>query len=52
MSITIADILKHVFSDKDMTEEVNQYTVSHTNTDNYTIEAKGITLQVTKEKCQ
>lgn len=47
--MTLQDILKHVFSEKDMTEEVNQYTVTHTNSDNYTIEAKGITIQVTKE---
>lgn len=48
--MTLQDILKHVFSDKDLTEEVNSYTVTHTNTDNYTIETKDITIQVTK-KC-
>ena len=46
--MTLAEVIKHVFSDKDMTEEVNSYTVTHTNSDNYTIEAKGITIQVTK----
>lgn len=48
--MTLQDILKHVFSDKEMTEEVNSYTVSHTNSDNYTIETNEITIQVTK-KC-
>lgn len=47
--MTLQDILKHVFSDKEMTEEVNSYTVSHTNTDNYTIETKEITIQVVKK---
>jgi hypothetical protein len=48
--MTLAEILKHVFTDKDMTEEVSQYTVTHTNTDNYTVEIdKKITLQVTKK---
>lgn len=47
--MTLAEVLKHVFSDKDMTEEVNSYTVSHTNTDNYTIETKEITIQVVKK---
>ena len=47
--MTLQDILKHVFSDKDMTEEVNSYTVTHTNSDNYTIEAKDITIQVVKK---
>lgn len=47
--MTLQDILKHVFSDKDMTEEVNKYAVTHTNSDNYTIEINGkIVLQVTK----
>lgn len=48
--MTLQDILKHVFSDKEMTEEVNSYTVTHTNTDNYTIETNKLTIQVTK-KC-
>ncbi len=48
--MTLAEVIKHVFSDKDMTKEVNSYTVTHTNSDNYTIEAEGITIQVTK-KC-
>lgn len=50
--MTLAEVLKHVFTDKDLTNEVDSYTVSHTNTDNYTIEVeKGkIQLQVTK-KC-
>ncbi len=48
--MTLAEVLKHVFSDKDMTEEVNSYTVTHTNSDNYTIEVDNkITLQVTKK---
>lgn len=47
--MTLAEVLKHVFSDKDMTQEVSSYTVTHTNTDNYTIETKGIILQVTKQ---
>ena len=47
--MTLQDILKHVFSDKEMTEEVNSYTVTHTNTDNYTVETKEITIQVTKK---
>ena len=47
--MTLQDILKHVFSDKEMTEEVNSYTVTHTNSDNYTIETKEITIQVTKK---
>ena len=47
--MTLAEVIKHVFSDKDMTEEVNSYTVTHTNSDNYTIEAKGITIQVVKK---
>lgn len=47
--MTLAEVIKHVFSDKDMAEEVNSYTVTHTNSDNYTIEAKGITIQVTKQ---
>ena len=42
--MTLQDILKHVFSDKEMTEEVNSYTVSHTNSDNYTIETNEITI--------
>ena len=48
--MTLADILKHVFTDKDLTKEVDSYTVTHTNTDNYSIEIdKGsITLQVVK----
>ena len=45
----LQDILKHVFSDKEMTEEVNSYSVTHTNSDNYTIETKEITIQVTKK---
>lgn len=48
--MTLQEVIKHVFSDKDMTEEVISYMVTHTNTDNYTIEAKDITIQVTK-KC-
>lgn len=48
--MTLQDILKHVFSDKDLTNEVDSYTVTHTNTDNYTIETNEITIQVTK-KC-
>lgn len=48
--MTLQEIFKHVFSDKDMTEEVEKYTVTHTNSDNYTIETKEITIQVTK-KC-
>lgn len=47
--MTLAEVLKHVFTDKDLTNEVDSYTVSHTNTDNYTIETKEITLQVTKK---
>jgi hypothetical protein len=47
--MTLAEVLKHVFSDKEMTEEVNSYTVTHTNTDNYTIETNEITIQVTKK---
>ena len=47
--MTLQDILKHVFSDKEMTEEINSYTVTHTNSDNYTIETKEITIQVTKK---
>lgn len=49
--MTLQDILKHVFTDKDLTNEVDSYTVSHTNTDNYTIEVeKGkIQLQVVKK---
>lgn len=49
--MTLAEVIKHVFTEKNMTEEVNNYSVTHTNNDNYTIEAKGITIQVTK-KCQ
>lgn len=48
--MTLQEVIKHVFSDKDLTNEVNSYTVTHTNTDNYTIETNGITIQVTK-KC-
>lgn len=49
--MTLAEVLKHVFSDKDLTNEVDSYTVTHTNTDNYTIEAgTKLTLQITKEK--
>jgi hypothetical protein len=48
--MTLAEVLKHVFSDKDMTEEVNSYTVTHTNSDNYTIESQNITIQVKKGK--
>ena len=50
--MTLQDILKHVFSDKDMTKEVNSYTVSHTNTNNYTVELEGgsIIIQVTKKE--
>lgn len=48
--MTLQDILKHVFCDKDLTDEVNSYSVSHTNTDNYTIETDKLTIQVTK-KC-
>lgn len=48
--MTLADVLKHVFTDKDLTKEVDSYTVTHTNTDNYTIEAdKTLTLQVVKK---
>lgn len=47
--MTLADILKHVFSEMDMAKEVNKYTVTHTNTDNYVIEVNGILIQVTKE---
>ena len=50
--MNLAEVLKHVFSDKDLTNEVNSYTVTHTNTDNYTIETKGITLQVTKNNSE
>lgn len=48
--MTLAEILKHVFTDKDLTKEVDSYTVTHTNTDNYTIEVdnKHLTVQVTK----
>lgn len=49
--MNLAEVLKHVFSDKDLTEEVIDYKVTHTNTDNYTIEAgTKLTLQITKEK--
>jgi hypothetical protein len=48
--MTLAEVLKHVFSDKDMTEEVNSYMETHTNSDNYTIDAKNITIQVKKGK--
>lgn len=47
--MALAEILKHVFSDKDLINEVNSYTVTHTNSDNYTIETKEITIQVTKK---
>lgn len=47
--MTLAEVLRHVFSDKDMTQEVSSYALTHTNTDNYTIETKGIVLQVTKQ---
>lgn len=47
--MTLQEILKHVFSDKEMTEEVNSYSVTHTNSDNYTIETNEITIQVTKK---
>lgn len=50
--MTLADILKHVFTDKDLTKEVEVYTVTHTNADNYTINVdKGnLTIQVVKSK--
>ena len=48
--MTLKEVLDHVFSDKEMTDEVNSYSVSHTNSDNYTIETNEITIQVTK-KC-
>lgn len=48
--MTLAEVLKHVFTDKDMTEEVVNYSVTHTNTDNYTVEVdKKITIQVMKK---
>lgn len=50
--MTLAEVLKHVFTDKDLTNEVDSYTVTHTNTDNYTIETKGITLQITKKNSE
>ena len=50
--MTLAEVLKHVFTDKDLTKEVEMYTVTHTNTDNYTIEVEKnkLTLQVVKVK--
>ncbi len=50
--MTLAEVLKHVFSDKDLTKEVESYAVTHTNTDNYTIEVEknNLTLQVVKTK--
>ena len=50
--MTLQDILKHVFTDKDLTKEVDTYTVTHTSTDNYAIDIDNgsITLQVVKTK--
>ena len=48
--MTLAEVLKHVFTDKDLTKEVESYAVTHTNTDNYTIEVNSLTLQVTISK--
>lgn len=50
--MTLAEVLKHVFTDKDLTKEVNNYSVTHTNSDNYTVELEGgsIILQVTKKE--
>jgi hypothetical protein len=50
--MTLAEVLKHVFTDKDLTKEVNNYSVTHTNTDNYIVELEGgsIIIQVTKKE--
>ena len=50
--MTLQDILKHVFTDKDLTKEVEGYSVTHTNTDNYTIEVDNSSLTIQVVKCK
>lgn len=52
--MTLAEVLEHVFTDKDLIKEVGCYSVTHTSTDNYTISVENgtLTIQVVKKERQ
>ena len=47
--MTLAEVLKHVFTEEDLIKEVTDYKVTHTTTNNYVIDTDNkLSIQVIK----